>query len=154
MTLKRHNATRDIVVTPTITAGAYSANDAVGGKLTFTGALGKQNWGAVNIACVITDKGKQDAALALVLFGADFTPIADNAAFDPSDADLIKIIGYISISTYLSWVDNSMAIGVATIPMVSGSASGTIYGQLYTTDTPTYTSASDLQVRLVLQGDI
>lgn len=157
MALKRFGDTPDRVATPTITAGAYGALDAVGGLLTFTGLFKEQNAGGINVGMVITDKSKQGAGLVLVLFNQTFTATADNAAFDPSDADLLNCIGYVEVASgdYQAFTDNSMAVGASTIPMRSVTVNGTIFGQLYLpADTPTYVSTSDIQVRLIATSDV
>lgn len=154
--LKQFGATPDVVATPTITAGAYSALDAVGGMLTFTGLFKAQNAGAALVGMVITDLAKQNAGLVLVLFNQTFTATADNAAFDVSDTDILNIIGYVGVlaADYKSFNDNSIAVGVSQIAMRSATASGTIYGQLYLpTNAPTYASTGDLQVRLSCLSD-
>lgn len=142
----------NLTATPTVTAGAYSANDAVGGKLTFSG-VGQNAFMAGKVFGVtILDKAKQNAALVLVLFNADFTATPDNDPFDPSDADLANCIGIISIagSDYGSFNDNSLAYKDINGPHFKLPGDGTtpIYGQLYTTGTPTYASTSDLKVTL------
>ena len=143
--------------TPTISSGAaYASLDAVGGKLEFENAVTPySNHGHV-IRAMLSDKGKQNALLYLVLFSEDFTATADNAAFDPSDADLLNVIGIIEfpVANYSSFADNSVCTtGFAGVTMdlpfnlVSGGTS--LFGQLMVkTQTPTYTSTSDLQVRL------
>jgi hypothetical protein len=154
--VKQFGATPDVVATPTITAGLYSALDAVGGLLTFTGLFKAQQAGGAMVGMVITDKGKQNAGLVLVLFNQTFTPTADNAAFDVSDTDLLNIIGYIEVLSgdYKSLADNSFVQAVAPIAMRSATADGTIYGQLYLpSSTPTYVSTTDLQVRLSCLSD-
>ena len=58
---------KDIHVTPTITAGAYSSLDAVGGKLEFENARTPHtNTGRI-IQAHKSDKGTQDALLYLIL---------------------------------------------------------------------------------------
>lgn len=87
--------------TPAITAGAYSAKDAVGGLLTFANAARVQGGIGVIEKLVITDLSIQAAELILVLFDRTFTAMADNAPFDPSDADLANCLGWIDIGTGL-----------------------------------------------------
>jgi hypothetical protein len=155
--VKRFGDTPDVVQTPDITAGAYSALDAVGGLLTFAGLFKRQLAGGVLVGMTVTDLGKQNAGLVLVLFNVTFTATADNAPFDPSDTDILNTIGFIEVlsTDYRSFNDNSMAVGQATIPMRSNTALGTIFGQLYLPlDTPTYTSTSDLQIRLATLSDV
>jgi len=148
--------TRRFVATPTITAGAYAANDAVGGKLTFT--LLEANYPERSTGIIqgvtITDKAGQNAALDLILFQSDFTPTADNAPFDPSDADLLNLAGAIKIlsSDYLAFADNSAAIrGALALPF--SATTRFLYGQLVARGTPTYASTSDLTVILTVLAD-
>lgn len=138
--------------TPTVTAGAYSANDAVGGMMTFVnaGASGVDvEQGVILDSVIVTDKGKQDALLDLVLFNQGFTATADNGAFTIVDTDLPNIVAVVAISTYYDAADNSVAfarnLGIPLPLAIPGSA---LYGQLVTRGTPTYASASDLAVTL------
>lgn len=151
----RVGVTESQVVVPVITAVQYSAGDAVGGKLTFTGLFKSIYGGGVQVSMLVADKAKQNSPLTLVLFNQDFTATANHAAFAPSDADLLNIIGVVPViaADYYSFNDNSVGIGTAFIPLKSVTTSGTIYGQLYTTDAPTY-SVGDLQIRLSVITDL
>lgn len=77
--------------TPTVTAGAYAANDAVGGLLTFANAARTTGGGGVVLSVQIIDDAGQDAELELWLFSETFTAMVDNAAWAPSEADLRKV---------------------------------------------------------------
>ena len=77
--------------TPTVTVGAYSALDAVGGKLEFTDVCTSFNNTGQITQGHIKDAAKQNALLILVLFDRDFTATADNAPFAVSDADLLNV---------------------------------------------------------------
>ena len=134
--------------TPTLQiVGAYTASDAVGGKLTFANAArvtgGK---GIVNSVTVI-DNDKENAALRLWLFNQDFTATGDADAFDPTDADLANCSGVVPIDAdqYYSANDNSVACvrGVGLQYQLTGTA---MYGQLQTTGTPTYSASPDITV--------
>jgi hypothetical protein len=142
--------------TPVVsTTPAYAANDCVGGLMTFALAAKSTGRGFVVHSVVITDKGKQNAALKLILFdsnpsGSTFT---DNAAITIVDADLIKVIGVVDVTSYTSFADNSVGVA-ASAGLACKLASGTsLYGVLFTTGTPTYTATSDLTVRLGLLQD-
>lgn len=142
-----------ITVTPTITAGAYDAADAVGGLLTFAGAASVYR-GAGTIKRVgITDKGNQKANLKLWLWKATFTPAADGAAFDPSDADLLNCLGYIEMpaANYMTATDNSAGSVDADFDFKLAAAGTSLFGQLQCVGTPTYTSTSDLQITLTIE---
>lgn len=150
--------TRVISVTPTITAGAYSANDAVGGLLTFADAFGvnagNDPRGAILDSVVITDLGKQDVQLDLVLFSKTFTATADNAALDVADADLPNCLGVIKLTDYADFNDSSVVTkaGIGLVIKNTGS-DGSLYGQLVTRGTPTYASTSDLTVKVgIIRG--
>ena len=148
-----------ISATPEITAGAYSAGDAVGGLLTFTSALirnnnnGGKNSGKIESA-VLIDNAKQDADIELWLFDSTFPATGDNDAFAPSDADLLKLIGVIPFTTYYDGSTNSVApVADVGIRVVVAADATSLFGQLVTRGTPTYASTSDITVRLGLQQD-
>jgi len=140
--------------TPTITTSAYTAKDAVGGLLTFTDAGRGVHGSGVVHAVTIIDKDAESAELVLVLFNQSFTPTADNAAFDPSDADLAKCIGKVKVAAtdYQAFNDNGIGqVRNVGLPF-QAVADGNLYGQLMCTGTPTYTGTSDLIVMIhVLQ---
>jgi len=132
-------------VTPTVTAGAYTANDVVGGLLTFGGLRN----GTLQ-AITICDNATQAVNYLLVLFESAPTTIADNATFDIADADLDKIIyqdSLTSASERQAFTDNSYHyLYGLSVPLWS--AGGTVYGFLITTSTPTYAATSDITVTL------
>jgi len=158
MSVKRYGATKVVTATPTITAGAYSLGDAVGGKLTFTGLFNAAYCGGVLTNVTISDKSQQMVALNLWLFNQDFTATADNALFDPSDADLLNCIGVVKVAVadYTDAVDNSIADVSFTRVIHAYGTGGAIYGQLQVPKggaAPTYVSTGDLQVRLAVLLD-
>ena len=132
-------------VTPTVTAGAYGANDVVGGLLTFSGLRN----GTLQ-AITICDNAAQAVDYLFVLFESVPTTIADNATFDIADADLSKIIyqdSLTSASERQAFTDNSYHY-VYGLSVPLWSAGGTIYGFLITPGTPTYAATSDITVTL------
>ena len=140
--------------TPTITAGAYSANEAVGGLITFTNVATTDSRGSGVIQSItIIDDAAQNAELELHLFDRTFTATTDNAAFDPTDADLENYIGYILVTTadYAGFVDNSAA-HVSNVGLAFNLAGTSLFGQLVTRGTPTYAATDDLTIKIgVLQ---
>jgi len=138
--------------TPTISAAsAYTAGDAVGGKLTFTGCPTE---GYVE-GVTIVDIDEEGPELNLVLFAADFTAVADNAAFDVTAGEETRVIGVVNIAS-----GDFKDVGgckVATkgnlkIPFklteTAAAKRGRIYGQLVTAGTPTYTTTADLIISI------
>lgn len=152
VTLAKYGKTQVVAVTPTITAGAYSAKDFVGGKLTFTlnGASG------VIHRVTISDKSVQRASLELHLYtGLPNSVVTNNGPCTVNDADLGQFIGHVPIDSgvYTSqYADNS----VATVPNVGlpfSAPTRVIDGFLVCVGTPTYASTSDLTVKLGLLLD-
>ena len=145
----------EITQTPTITAGAYAAGDAVGGLLTFADAVRTNGGGGIVSKVVIIDDAAQLAPLDLVLFNQTFTATADNAAFDPTDADLQHCIGYIDIAAtdYANFNDNAVAAKSTGLRMpypiiLSGTS---LFGQLVVRGAPTYAATDDLTIKLTIE---
>ncbi len=135
---------------PILTAGAYSANDAVGGKLIFSGAGNQKSGSGFIHGLTIIDISQVKAALRLRLFDRNFTAVADNAAFALSDADAKHCIAIIASSTY---VDNAATSSIYTVAFSNPIAyrcygGNSLYGQLECTATPTYSTTADLTVIL------
>jgi hypothetical protein len=139
---------------PTVTAGAYSAADTVGGLLTFTGA---GLHGGVLSAVTIIDRSDQKAQLELVLFKALCTPVADNAAFAFTVADLEHVIGVAVLTTtalaataYNDYGSISVLTTTGLSLPIPRTDDGNLYGQLVTRSTPTYATTSAIRVSLTV----
>jgi hypothetical protein len=131
---------------PTVTAGAYSSGDAIGGLLTFKNitTAGNGDRGALVESVLIVDEAAQGADVDLVLFDRTFTATADNAAFDPTDADLLNCIGVVNITTHYAFNDNGISIERAFGLPIPSTTDGSIYGQLVSRGTPTYAATTDV----------
>jgi hypothetical protein len=145
--------------TPTLTLDAYTANDALGTKLTFSGAGEWPKYSGTLLAIILTDAADQTTnACDLVLFDRDFTATTDAAAFDPSDADLANCIGAINIPTtaFATFVDNAVAthsINGTHMALPYKLQGGSLYGQLVTRATPDYAAADDITVKIIVDVD-
>lgn len=138
-----------ITVSPTITAGAYSALDVVGGLLTFSLAGFTSNSGLVVSAKVDDDDG-ENAALVLHLFETLPTTVADNAAF--SGVTFANQIGIFSKASFAA--ADYTAVGANSYNLVTdlndafNTTLGNLYGYLVCTATPTYTATTDIKVTI------
>lgn len=140
-------------VTPTVsTSPAYTAKDSVGGLLTFRGICKASNTVQVN-SVTITDKADQAVAYDLQLFSANPTAstFTDNSVTAVNTTDLAKILPVISLlsTDHFSY----SATGVSSLSSLNSggfvtTTGGTLYGVLVTRGTPTYTSTSDITVRV------
>lgn len=146
-----------IVQQPTITAGLYAAGDALGGLLTFANAARVAGGGGCITKVVVIDKDQELTPVDLVLFDRQFVPTADNAPFDPSNADLNNCIGYIDVpaTDYVDFVDNSVATKASGLrmPFDYDLAGTSLFGQMRIAGgaTPTYTSTSDVRVKITVE---
>jgi hypothetical protein len=139
----------NLSVTPTITAGAYHANDVIGGKQTLTSVM-RANGGYADLDCLtVIDKSGQAKRLQIVFFDSDPTvgTYTDNGA-PTFSTDLAKIVGTLLFRDveYVMTV-NGMAMGTISevgLQLKSAAATRNLYFIVTTPDTPTYGSTSDL----------
>ena len=143
---------RQISVTPTITAGIYSAGDAVGGLLTFVDAASVYKGDGTITKVVIIDQAKQAAVLDLHLYDRTFTNVADNAAYDPTDADNLNCIGCIHIvaADYEQAADNAVATVECDFNFTLVAGGTSLFGQLSCVATPSYAAVNDLTVKITV----
>lgn len=151
-----------IEVTPTVsTSPAYSAEDQVGGLQTLDGAAATDRKVTTLVTIVVVDKGKQNAALAILFFDSEPTVVSvDNGAVDVSDAELAsKCVGSVDVAAtdYEALANASVATVKASslgLAMKSKNSSGKLYALVKTSGTPTYASTSDLVFKYVFAKDL
>jgi len=145
------NRQKIVSLTPTIGVDAYTANDVVGGLLTFD--IANVGGGGIVRWARIVDDDNEKAELALYLFSDLPSTIADDAAFAPTVADLKKLAGKVlfEAADYETVNGNAWVIrgrGSDAIDIDCSLATNNIYGYLVCTGTPTYTAATDLTISL------
>ncbi len=148
-----------IAVKPTITAGAYAVNDAVGGLLEFANAAAESGIGGRIVSAVVVDDKGQGAAndLVLFLFDRTFTPTADNAPLAISEGDAENTAGQVTFLASNVQVIN----GAQPIHLYAENDPGhgfvllgtSLFGQLKCKGTPTYAATDDLTVILTTEQD-
>jgi hypothetical protein len=141
-----------LTAAPAVTAGAYSANDVVGGLLTFTGAVRATGGRAKIHSITFTDKGVTANVLNLWLFSDAPATIADNGAFAPTDAELLTLVGVVQIAAadYLVATDNQAATKL-NVGLVYNVTATSLFGYLECVATPTYASTSDIKIRIQVE---
>jgi hypothetical protein len=146
------NQTRTVDITPTITAGAYSAGDVIGGLLAFD--VYSAGGGGTIRRVLMIDADDEKAAGRLYLFSAAPTTIADNAPFAPSAADLRKLIDVITIAGNEYATVNSRAYVVKRdLGIDYASADGRVYAYWVCDSAVTYGTTGDLTLRLTAWED-
>ena len=143
--------TEVVSVTPTITAGAYTAGDVVGGIQTIAAASRVSGEPAILQSIVIDDLSAATQAFTIWFFNANPTngTYTDNIALDIHDTDLAMCIGHVKItsSDYASAADNSVACKVPIgLPLKPAATSLFAIAQC-TGTAPTYVSTADLTFR-------
>ena len=148
----------DIVQQPTISAaGLYAAGDALGGLLTFANAARVAGGGGTITKVVILDEDQELAPIDVVFFDQTFGATADNAPFDPSDADLANCIGYVDVAAtdYADFVDNSVAAKASGLRMPFDydlvAAGTSLFAQMVVRSTPTYTAVDDITIKITVR---
>jgi len=138
-----------------LSTAAYAAGDLMGGLLTFSDVLESEIGGGAIVGAEIMDTSTVVAAIDLVIFqnalSTGTSATGDNAAFDLSDTDMVKVSDVISFSTgYLKLhADNALhmtASGLDSPFYLSGG--NDLYGVLVARATPTYATGNSLSVRL------
>ena len=146
-----------VAITPTITAGAYSANEVVGGIQTLTGALRISAGTAILQSVTVRDLAAQNAVLQIFFFNANPATgtYTDNGAFDLDDTDSGLCIGKVIVnaSDYTSLADNSIATITGCGLPLKATTGTSLYAIIRTTGTPTYASTSDLKITFGLLRD-
>lgn len=150
----RYNRNKTIDKALTVDTNAYTANDVMGGLLTFDINLGS---GGVIRKVQVIDDDNEKAAMTIWFFDNIPSTIADDAAFAPTIADLKLNIGVVTVlaTDYVTTNNNA----IATIKDVNldydieGKVDGKIYAYVVATATPTYTAATDLTLRVTVWSD-
>lgn len=149
-----NNLTKFVDVTPTITAGAYSAGDVVGGLMTLN--VASAGGGGVIKRVIIADGDNEKAAGSIYVFTASPTSFADNAAFAPVIGDFQKLIGVIPVAAgdYVTVNSEAYAL-IKDLSLEYVCPTGNLFAYFVTATgvTPTYGTTSDLQFRFVVWCD-
>jgi hypothetical protein len=135
------------IVEPTITAGAYSAGDVVGGLMEFKV---NTDFGGVLRRVKIADADDEKAALTLYFFDTDPTEVADNGVFatgiDLDDKEAIMFKVDIGASLYESIDGDAIAIRSGINYYFRNKK--VLYCYAVTVGTPTYTATTDLNFEI------
>jgi hypothetical protein len=137
-----------ITLTPTIDTGAYADGDTLFDAAAV--AMARVSGRPVTLQSVaVTDKDDEGATIDLFFFDSSVTFGTINAAPSISDADALKYLGHVRISS-----TDYLDVGGAKVACVKGiglvlepSGSANIYVAGVIREIKTYTAATDLQFR-------
>ena len=139
-------------MTPTIGTDAYTANDVVGGLLTFD-VLEAGGGGTVRHAYIIDDHS-EGANLRLYIFRDLPSTIADDAAFAPTVADLKKLVARVEFAgaDFVTLNGNDWQM-VDVDKSFEAGGPNKLYGYLVDESGGTWAAATDLTIGLVVWAD-
>lgn len=103
-------------------------------------------------SAIMYDVDDEGITTELWLFNADFTETADNAAFEVSDADLVKSEGVISIATFHNAANNQVG-RVDGLAKSYVAPSGRLWIQAVTRGTPTIAAGQSPMIALRIVPD-
>lgn len=140
----------DVTATPTVTAGAYSAGDIVGGLLTFPVSFMK-DMKVIVTGVQVASKAAVAPTWSLILLNSSSlsTTTTDNAAYSLNTADTFKVVKALTgLTIFDHGTPNTWAL--ENLALVAAPAIGEInlYGLLLDGTGVTLSSTSDIQVRL------
>lgn len=143
----------NVSVSPTVTAGAYSAGDVVGGLLTFANASRNAGEGGVVKNIMVIDDAGQDAELELWLFKDTISGIADNEAFAPPESDLRNLV-VIASTEDGDWFEcGTPSVARVEVSQRYETVDTSLYGYLITRGTPTFVATDDVTVIVSILQD-
>ncbi len=98
---------------------AYTAGDQVGDKFTIANAARASDGGGYIVGVTLIDESDIIGAYDVVFYDTSVTPAADNAAFSiSSDADAIRTVAVVPLSTYDTGANRIAQSGPIRIPYV------------------------------------
>lgn len=140
----------NIAATVTPTNDAYTANDVIGGLITVSLIdAGATIAGGILSAITLIDDDNEGAELQLWCFDSAPTTIADDAAFEPTAADLLKVFYLTTFAAAEYTTINSLKIAQETGINLTfkTDGGGNFYFYVVCTGTPTYAATKTLKFR-------
>jgi len=140
-----------VSVTPTITAGAYTALDIVGAIQTIAAATRVSGEPTILQSITVTDLGKQSVELTIFFFNANPATgtYTDNIALTIHDTDMALCIGKVKVlaADYSPAAASSVAtVANIGLPLMPAATSLFAIAQA-SSSAPTYASTGDLTLR-------
>lgn len=143
-----------VVVAPTVTAGAYSAGNVVGGLLTFANVFGPAFSGRLT-DFLVKSKSVQTTTYKLYLFNQQPTNSTwtDKAAPAINALDLPFLLGVWTSGASDSGLGTETSNQLDNINAIIRSSNQNLYAILVCVATPTYASTSDITVEVRTRKD-
>ena len=135
-----------MTVLPGLTASPnYATGDSLGTNLTVSGL---PEHGIIRGVTVV-DRADQDVNIDFVFSQSSLT-VTDNAAFDPTDAELENVVGVIQVNSWFSFNDNSVGCEANTeLPYQTNDGSLIVQG--VTRGAHNLAATTDIRISLLIE---
>ena len=135
-----------MTVLPGLTASPnYATGDSLGTNLTVSGL---PEHGIIRGVTVV-DRADQDVNIDFVFSQSSLT-VTDNAAFDPTDAELEDVVGVIQVNSWFSFNDNSVGCEANTeLPYQTNDGSLIVQG--VTRGAHNLAATTDIRISLLIE---
>ena len=138
--------TNEVCVSPTVTAGAYTAGNVVGGLITFPNAFLTANTGVLQ-SVRLTSKSVQTAEFDITFFSSlPATVFTDKTAPSIVAADVLLTQPPIMLTNNFSGLGTHTVYGADGIGRAVNEVGSSAYALITTAGTPTFASTSDVQL--------
>jgi hypothetical protein len=146
--------TREVCLTPTVTASSYTAGYVVGGLLNFTNAIGTLPTGILQ-SIRLDFKDAQTAEFDVTFFQANpsASTLSDHGAPVINAADVFKVLPTIKLTNYSSVLGTHTVYGQDSVGRAINLGSTSLYAVVTTPGTPTLASTTDMQACVSVLGD-
>lgn len=146
---------KSFLIEPTVDTSAYADGDAIDGLQTLSQALREALLSGRIDTVTVIDQAKQSPALELYFFESQVTGGTDNAAYNPSDANIAECLAVVKVVA--GDYNTTSAQAVATVKpdfaVQAASGDGTLYMQIVSGGAPTFGAATELKLRVVISQD-
>lgn len=136
----------------TISTGAYTAKDALGGLMIidFANIPSAPRSGIIQ-SVIIRDDDGEEAPITISFFDASYIAATDNLAMDPTDAEQDENIGAVEIvkGNYVTYTDNAVATR-AGLGLAFNLSSTGFYAQCMIEQAKTYTATTDVEIEVAI----
>jgi hypothetical protein len=140
-----------IVPTIVVTAGAYGANDVVGGVIELPKVFRQEGRTVVLQDVFVLDAADQDPVLEILLFDQEPEQTYTNDAAMPTlDEDIDKIVARVSVAAASYVTVGGLAAAYADDlghPIKAAKGLSSLWAVIVVTSTPTFAAVDDLRVR-------
>ncbi len=141
-----------ISVDQVVTAGAYTAGMAVGGKITLPEIVGGSGLKCAVVDALVIDKAAQQQPYDLLFFDSDLVgAVTDRQTFNLHDSDRSKLLGFIPLVNTRAVGTGGVIIGATNIYKRLTLVGRTAYAVLLAAGTPTFTGTGDVTVQVTAE---